>query len=229
MKYFIVSDIHACYTKLIRALKKSGFDKNNPNHIFVFGGDALDRGKEGEKLIRYLERLIAEERIIGVLGNHDKFLLDFLSGDFSRVKYNIVNNGFLNTIRLGTKSSNFNLSTNDLNVARQNIIDKYPNFIVWLEKLPIYLEFSHHMLVHGFLDFSLEDWHNTEKNYAIWERGYSQKVPEDFEKQIIIGHTPNLSITGKTQIIYSDKKIMIDGGAVYGGKINVLILNENEI
>ncbi len=228
-KYFIVSDIHANYSKLIKALKTSGFDLDNPDHVFVFGGDALDRGKEGDKVIGFIESLIEKNRIIGVLGNHDKFLLDMVSGDVSYVRFNVLRNGFGPTVRLGEESNRFNLTKDEFIIAGQRILAKYPVFVNWLRELPPYLEFPHHVLVHGYLDFSLDDWHETDMHYAIWERGYSRAVPESFHKKIIIGHTPNMMIMGKHDIVVFDKKILIDGGAAYGGQINVLVLDESEI
>lgn len=46
MKYFIVSDVHSFYDEMMTALNESGFDKTNPDHIFVSLGDLLDRGDQ---------------------------------------------------------------------------------------------------------------------------------------------------------------------------------------
>ena len=45
-KLFIVSDVHSYFNEMIQALSNAGFDRNNPNHIFVSLGDLLDRGKQ---------------------------------------------------------------------------------------------------------------------------------------------------------------------------------------
>ena len=227
--YFIVSDIHAKFKMLINALKKSGFDIENEDHVILFGGDALDRGTEGDSVIRFFESMIEKKRIIGVLGNHDNFLLELINKNVSRVRMNMIFNGFDTTIQLGTDNNVERLTSIELIEAGKNISKKYPVFINWLKELPAYIEFNNHVIVHGFLDFSLKDWHDTDKMFAIWERGYNKKVPMKFEKTLIIGHTPNLIINDKSDIIYANKKILIDGGGAYGGKINILIMTEDVI
>ena len=44
MKCFIVTDVHSFYDEMMLALDKKGFDKDNPNHVFISLGDLLDRG-----------------------------------------------------------------------------------------------------------------------------------------------------------------------------------------
>ncbi len=227
--YFIVSDIHAEYRKLIEALTKSGFDLNDENHIFVFGGDALDRGKEGEQVIRFIEKLIKLDRIIGVLGNHDMFLLDLLNDNYKNVPFNAMRNGFDQTLLLAAEDGNIIYTKEELRKISLAFKAKYRVFSEWINTLPAYLEFHNHVLVHGFLDFSLSDWHDTPVYYAVWTRGFDMEVPDSFEKRLIIGHTPNQYFADTSQIVYYNKKLMIDGGAAYGGEINVLGIAEDKI
>ena len=193
----------------------------------------MDRGDDGDLVIRYIEKLIFKKRVLGCIGNHDKYILDLVNKTYNieKVIFNVKHNGFLKTLLLGTNNEtikiDYNLET--LNIISDNIKQKYPIFIKWLNNLPLYLEYKNHVIVHGFIDFSIIDWHKTNKRYATWQRGYKDNIPNTFEKKIIFGHTPNHYINNQNDIIYRGKKIMIDGGAASGLQINVLVLTDKEI
>ncbi|XFA98292.1 metallophosphoesterase [Candidatus Izemoplasma sp. B36] len=229
--YFILSDIHSQYDLLIKALDKAGFDMENENHILVIVGDILDRGKQGDKLIRFIEKLITLDRILAVVGNHDDFLIEILKGNINlkTIKWNIKHNGFIETLKLGClDQEEIKINKESILKIKENLVKKYPIFTSWIVKNPLFIIFNKHVIVHGFLDFSLDNWKKTSRHYAIWERGYDKKVPDSFPKKLIIGHTPNYYINKSNEIIYDGKKIMIDGGAASQKQINVLRLNDEE-
>lgn len=231
-EYFILSDIHSQYDLLLNALKIAKFDMENDNHILVIAGDVLDRGTQGEMVIRFIETLIIQNRVFGVLGNHDMFLLDLVDDafDMKKIIWNCDKNGFMETLLLGWDSSKeFQMDIKIIEKIARVLNEKYPVFLEWLRKLPLFLEFSNHVIVHGFLDFSLEDWHNTSKQFATWERGFNHHVPDTFQKLLIFGHTPNSYINQQNNIIKENKKIMIDGGAASKIQVNILKLTEEEI
>jgi len=232
-EYFIVSDIHAHYDMLLDALLKHNFDIRNKEHILIIAGDVLDRGNQGDDLILFLELLIKQKRLLGVMGNHDSFLIDILNqeADLSRIEWNMQHNGFTKTLLLGLSSAKISSihKFEVLEEMRKNFIAKYPLFTEWILSLPVYLEFKYHVIVHAFLDFSLLDWHNTKPKFALWERRYQEKIPASFKKKLIFGHTPNFHINSQNDIIYDGKKIMIDGGAGENRQINVLHYYETKL
>ena len=95
-KIFFCSDIHGYYDIMIRDLKESGYDENNPNHLLVVLGDVFDRGDQAIEVYEYLKRLTDEGKAIVTSGNHHKFLIDFLEGSYN--PFNYLNNGLANTI-----------------------------------------------------------------------------------------------------------------------------------
>lgn len=96
MKYFVITDVHGEYDVMIESLKNYGFDKNNKNHCLISLGDMFDRGYKSVKVYQYLESL---PRKILLLGNHDEFFLEFLSGVFSHTYWHVTRNGMWATIR----------------------------------------------------------------------------------------------------------------------------------
>ena len=231
-EYFILSDIHSQYDLLMNALKKAEFDMENDNHILIIAGDVLDRGYQGDEVIRFIETLVIKKRVLGVLGNHDVFLLDLVDNTFEMKKiiWNCDKNGFKETLLLGwNPSKEFQMEIKTIEKIGRNLNGKYSVFLEWLRELPLFLEFKNHVIVHGFLDFSLDDWHYTSKQFATWERGFNNLVPDEFQKYLIFGHTPNSYINQQHGIIRQNKKIMIDGGASSRIQINILRLTEEEI
>ncbi|MCK5732078.1 MAG: metallophosphoesterase [Tenericutes bacterium] len=232
LTYYIISDIHSQYDLMMDALKKADFDMGNEDHILVVAGDILDRGHQGDKTIRFIEKLIVKGRVLGVVGNHDDFLIRVLNGTFKikKILWNIQKNGFRKTLNLGfNDNEKYEIDGPSIKRMKANFVNKYPIFASWLINNPIYLVFSNHVIVHGFLDFSLEDWRQTSRHFATWTRGYDLIIPDKFEKKLIFGHTPNHYINKQNDIIYDGKKIMIDGNAADDIQINVLKLTESEI
>ncbi len=231
-EYCILSDIHSQYDLLMNALKTAEFDMENDNHILIIAGDVLDRGYQGDEVIRFIETLVIKKRVLGVLGNHDVFLLDLVDNTFEMKKiiWNCDKNGFKETLLLGwNPSKEFQMEIKTIEKIGRNLNGKYSVFLEWLRELPLFLEFKNHVIVHGFLDFSLDDWHYTSKQFATWERGFNNLVPDEFQKYLIFGHTPNSYINQQHGIIRQNKKIMIDGGASSRIQINILRLTEEEI
>ncbi len=231
IKYFILSDIHAQFKLLNKALINADFNINNKDHILIISGDILDRGKQGNSVIKFLESKISKNRVLGVLGNHDVFLKDILEENFNIdvIKFNIMRNGFGETLKL-IKGIDLNELTNESIIKFKNeFIEKYSIFSKWIKSLPIYLEFQNHVIVHAFLNFNLENWRDTSLKFATWSRNYRDRIPFKFGKKLIFGHTPNVHINGSDDIIYDGFKIMIDGGAALNHQINILKLTEETI
>ena len=75
MKYYVVSDIHGYYTYLEQALKNAGFfDEKEPCKLIVCG-DLLDRGPEAKALVDFMIRLLEEDKLVYILGNHEDYFV----------------------------------------------------------------------------------------------------------------------------------------------------------
>lgn len=72
-KYYISSDIHGFYDEYMTALKKAGFDFNNPEDILIICGDIFDRGHQPLEIYNFLKGLPKERRIL-IRGNHELLL-----------------------------------------------------------------------------------------------------------------------------------------------------------
>lgn len=80
-KWFIFSDIHSFKRELIKGLKKSGFDINNPTHGIIVIGDIFDRGKEALAVYDFIQQIPRTRRIL-IKGNHELCYKQLLNKTF---------------------------------------------------------------------------------------------------------------------------------------------------
>ena len=74
---YVVADVHSFYSSLIRALDEAGFF-SDPKGKLVLLGDAFDRGEETLELMNFLLKLLREDRLIYIRGNHEDLLEDLV-------------------------------------------------------------------------------------------------------------------------------------------------------
>lgn len=213
-RQFIIGDIHGCS----KTLKKLLFEtlKVSQDDTLYFLGDFLDRGPNSKKVLKQIIRL--KEMgfdINSIIGNHELMLLDSLV-DLKALE---------EWLRAGGRST---LSSFDVEHPNQ-IKSKYIDFI---KSLKNYIEIEDYIIVHGGLDFTLDDPLSDHTKMA-WIRNQAVEKDKINGKRIIVGHTP----TSLAKIIKSlnQDRILLDGGCVYSnlekdlGYLVALELNSMQI
>ena len=240
-KIFVVSDIHGYYTELINALDAVGFDKNNPNHIFVSCGDLFDRGNENHLVYSFVKGL--KHKIL-LKGNHEDMLRRvLLSG---RIDSNNVSNGTDITVT--------QLLGEDV-VGKQGYInvsayaDKIEEIVTFIDSMLNFYETGRYIFVHGWVpiisegrdaeinqawrDVSDSEWKNA--RLIGWQETYN--VGAIIEgKTIVCGHRPaclghifdSFREPDCSAPFYGKGVIAIDAGTVRSGRVNVLVVDECE-
>lgn len=239
MKYFVISDIHAHYDALTSSLKRHGYDSNNCNHHLIVLGDLFDRGKQTSKVLDYLYKLYKDKKTTIILGNHDSFLLDFLNGDSTKVMFNAYYNGFGETLY---SLSRIKLTNNNIDIIREEINKRYPFLLAWLKEFPLFIELDKYIFVHGGIDGSKNNWRKQlSRDDFIWSQ--EDKMPPVPGKIVVAGHKRIPTINYKNidyqklfktnpkafDILYLDKKILIDRFVEVTNQLNVLILEIDEL
>ena len=192
MARYAVGDIHGCcktFKKLVQtlALKKE-------DQLYLLG-DLVNKGPDSKGVLDYIFELKKEGyKIISVRGNHDQMLINAWHGkdsSFWRSEHGKV----LTLVSFGVKEAS-------------EIPEAY---ILYLKKLPFYLELDRFFLVHAGLNYDLADPF-TDLKSMISIRKYVNHPERIGNKILIHGHVP----TPFSKISNMEKKeINLDTGCVY--------------
>lgn len=235
LKTYVISDIHGHYDAMVSSLKRSGYNSKDKTHQLIVLGDLFDRGLQNKEVYDYLFKLSLERKASIILGNHDKFLIDFLEGNHKKTVFNIARNGFGTTIDsfLGEKHSNIH----DFNETSSIVNTKNPKLLKWLKSFPLFLEIEEYIFVHGGVNPTLDDWRKTSLRDFVWS--YEYELDKIQGRIVVAGHHRvskirnkqctnyhNLFATNKElfDILYLDGKVLIDRYVEVTNELNVLVL-----
>lgn len=232
MKYFVMSDIHGHYQIMKEVLDNNGFDQLNPDHKLIVCGDLFDRGRESKEVYQFVKELHDQEKAIVVLGNHDNFMIDFLTVQ-ERVEFNCERNGLDETIKAFSRSAKYDFNVGQINEYKEEVLADYPEMLEWLERLPLYYELENYIFVHAGFNTEIEDWKQSTKREFIWTKKFHL---DDFDtskinKKIVCGHYRTsemdfLHRVGKYGHYRKGNKIFIDANVEESQKLNILLLEE---
>jgi len=197
MKYFIVADVHGFYTKMNKALKAAGFDKSNPEHIFVSLGDAMDRGEQPEKVLQFMLSIPAERRIL-IRGNHEDLMEQAINRRYF-YSYDLTN---------GTQRTAFLLTGKRVEFDALDDLRRHPLYNEYIANCVDYHETAGAIFVHGWIPHNsypkgfntdyrrhdyVEGWRDADREHweaARWENGMESWADGVREpgKTIFCGH-----------------------------------------
>jgi serine/threonine protein phosphatase 1 len=222
---FVVSDIHGEYTKLIELLKH--WNKESMKLIIL--GDLIDRGKSSLQVVQYVMDLKRQykNQVIVLKGNHEDMLINFLREPTYEYGEVFFRNGG-NTTAWEFAEDEFIMFKSYQ--ERAKLIEQREKEVQFLRNLQHYYEFGNVLFVHAGIDPFISNWKDTEGYKFLWFRGVWNHKNET-GKVIVFGHTPTQHLH-KSKIndiwVSQDRTyINIDGGAVFGGQLNGIVINKN--
>ena len=176
--YFVVGDVHGFFDKLKDALDKSGFDIDNPNHVFISLGDLLDRGPGANECLEFVNGIPNDRKIL-ISGNHEDLMEDAIQrGYFLQHDYHNKTN---DTVEQLTGLS-YPLATESEMLIKMN---EHSQWIKYINSCIDYYETDKYVFVHSFIPLFTNDWRNGDWYEARWGNPF-----EDWQN--------GLNITGKT-------------------------------
>lgn len=213
-KRFVIGDVHGCALTL-KALINKKIKPSKKDKIY-FLGDYIDRGPDSKGVLKYILSLISKGYDISCLmGNHEVMLLNSMNSESNYYKW--LWNGGSEALR-------------SFKVRRaEQIPEKYINF---LEGLKYYIELDNFILVHGGLNFNIEN-PLSDKEGMVWIRNKEVDLSKINNKKLIVGHTPTKLKKIKKSL--KKERILLDGGCVYVhtkkklGNLVALELNDMEL
>ena len=222
MAIYVMSDLHGFYDKYMQFINDTSFNKEDILYII---GDAINRGKDGIKLI---QDIMKRKNVYLIKGNHESMILPVLN-ELVDCKKEDQPSIIIHEV---TQSSFFQGDT--LNDFCRLTSQEQKKIIHYLSNLPLYVELTikskSYLLVHAglpyFTDMDIKFYSETELLFG----------PHDFsithyeDKTIIVGHTPTRFIEDALpdKIYRSYDSICIDCGLGFGGGLGVLCLDTNE-
>ena len=220
---YAMSDLHGCYDKYIKMLKKINFSDNDTLYIL---GDIVDRGPDG---IKILKDIIKRQNVIVIEGNHDYsasriLRMFFMPADDS--EYETAKSLYAFWRIDGGKPTYESFVL--LPPEEQKKILSYMNSFLIYDEISVNGNtfFMAHTVpererMHNFKNLFRQEFIAGEPEY--------EKIYFD-DKLIVTGHTPTGFIDPeyKGRIMQKNNHIAIDCGAVFGNPLGCICLDTLE-
>ena len=205
-KTWAISDIHGCYKtflNLAAILDSKGWDK------LVFLGDYIDRGTDSRAVIDIIREYQNDygDAIVVLKGNHEDMCLH---------RYNHYHNKW--DRQLGNAWA-YNGAKETLESFDGLIPTEY---LDWMRELPVRYEDDNAHYVHAGFYPNVRIGDQLEYD-MLWIRNEFLISDYDFGKPVIHGHT------AFKEPQFTDNRISLDTGCVYGGKLTAYCIETGEI
>lgn len=210
-RYLAISDIHGEIDKFEQLLEQTKFDSERDQLILL--GDYIDRGTNSKAVIEKVMGL-KESGSVVLKGNHEDMMEKAFEHDDNIGRW-MKNGGGKTLLSYGVEESTMASGLTILNPLREHL--------AFIKKLDHYFETDDYIFVHAGVEPALS-LSSTDPYRLMWIRdefhaGYNGN------KIVIFGHTPTITFQESHDIyIGSNNIIGIDGGCVFGGRLNCLEL-----
>jgi serine/threonine protein phosphatase 1 len=194
---FVIPDIHGCARSFLRLIQD--VIRLRPADRMYILGDMIDRGPRSKEVIDTILRLkSAGFAVYPVRGNHEEMLLNACN-DLSDFRLWMLNGGHATL-------ASFNV---------EDPAELPRHYREFFQRLPYYIELNDFILLHGNLNFRIQD-PLSDTEAMIWLRSNEVQKKRIGGKRVIGGHTP-LPREEIEESLAADK-IMLDNGCVYTGE-----------
>jgi len=217
---YVVGDVHGCIDKLNALLERIDSDlarsQGTPGCV-VFVGDYIDRGESSADILRFMAQMTADhpDLLIGLMGNHERMMLDFLADPTGSAKRWIRYGGLqtLASFGVGAGLTQDSRNPGELLDAAGDLLDAMGQDLVdWMGQLPLSWSSGSLWVVHAGADPALEMTAQPAKTLLWGAEGFLTEDRVD-GNWVAFGHQPfeaPFAIAGR---------IAVDTGAVYGGPL----------
>lgn len=202
---YAMSDIHGMSMAFQRRL--DGLDMDEFRHgsaRLILLGDYINRGPDS---LAVLEKVYELQKDLGdnmtvLMGNHDKWFLDYLQGHNPQWLNDLKATDFIKEFLSDENMGSFNMLTArhqyhlTHDIVRRSFEAYNGELYAWMKSLPLYYETEHQIYVHAGVDEEAEDWWP----YGTSEEMFIEKYPPSkgsFYMDIIAGHVSTSTASGR--------------------------------
>ncbi len=223
-RVYAIGDVHGCIDKLRRVESEILADlKSRPhaNPLILFVGDYTDRGPDSRGVIEHLMSMgQSGPEVMFLFGNHDFCFLDYLIDPHARTSrlhwLNYRMGGDMTLASYGVAGA----SEYSPERTHRNFVNAVPDsHVAFLKNLPTTCRVGSYLFVHAGIrpGIALEQ---QELMDLIWIREGFLDSRADFGFSVVHGHTV------VPQVEHHRNRIDIDTGAVFGGQLSCLVLED---
>ncbi len=226
LRLYAIGDIHGCLDELLAVHERIRADLRDrpcPDWRIIHLGDYVDRGPRIKEVVEELVRLVRDRKTYALLGNHDQWFLDFLADPATDGFSSWTTYGGAETIGAygGALDSRLSYDVMARHALRETLLESVPEtHLRFLSTLPHSLRFGSYFFVHAGVrpGVPLDDQSTRD---LIWIREPFLSSNRDLGAVVVHGHTVVLNVVARPN------RIGIDTGAVHGGTLTCLVLEEN--
>ena len=219
MRLYAIGDVHGCLGALAdlhRAIGADLAERPPADWRIVHIGDYVDRGADSRGVIDFfLARMAEDDRVVCLRGNHDAMFAQALAGDRRAAEMWLLNGG-------GETLESYGISVArylDALRSGQSAPDVPGAHRRFLGGLATSVRFGDYYFVHAGIDPD-RPLEAQEPHDQLWIREPFLTSDRQFDAVIVHGHTPVRRVAARPN------RIGIDTGAVYGGPLTCLVLED---
>lgn len=225
---YVMSDIHGEYEKYLKMLDLIGF--RDEDELYVLG-DVIDRGPEP---VQALKDMSYRPNVYPLLGNHEVMALSVLKPLMTE----ITESNYDRLVGADTLQmlAHWQMDGGDVTLRQFRALppEERLALIEYMEEFEPYAvvecKGTTYILVHAGLGNYAPD--KRLSAYTVEELTMMRPEEEtwyyDDDIRVVIGHTPTLAVTFKSEIWRYENVIMIDCGATFTGRLACLCLETGE-
>lgn len=220
MRLYAIGDVHGCRDALAGLHRAIGADlaaRPPADWRIVHLGDYVDRGADSRGVVDFLlARTAEDQRVLCLRGNHDEMFAAGLGSDGRARDLWLMNGGGETLESYGVSLTGF------LDAARagRTGCDEVPrSHRAFLDGLALSAQFGDYYFVHAGID-PTRPLDAQEAQDQLWIREPFLTSRQPFGAVIVHGHTP------VRRVAVRHNRIGIDTGAVFGGPLTCLVLED---
>lgn len=167
MRYYVVTDVHGYYDRMIAALEDKGYFTDTEPHKLIICGDLFDRGAQAIKMQEYITDLLDKDEVILIKGNHEDLIVEMIDNFYEylpKMQFtHHFHNGTYNTAVALTR-----MNKHDIECFPQRFVNTMRNTPYFKKIIPAmrdYFETDNYIFVHGWVPCESVKYGRNEKRY----------------------------------------------------------------